>query len=317
MKKVKILITPGDAAGVGPEVALKASRATDYGLRARDYVFTGPKWLWKQTADSFSLPLPESFLDVPSLKDIPETKIEFGEVSEILAKIAMECVRIAAESCVKKEADAMVTAPFTKAGIHLAGYKYQGHTDFLAEITKTKKHAMMLSSNNLRVLMVTHHQSLLSVPGDLSIENIIEKIELAHFAGKKLGITNPKIAVCGLNPHSGELGAFGNEEIEVISPAINEAQKSGINAEGPVPADTVFLRAANSEFDFVIAMYHDQGLIPVKLNGLAKVVNTTLGLPIIRTSPGHGSAYDIAGKGMADESSMAEAINMAIKFCKN
>jgi len=315
MKELKILITPGDAAGVGPEVALKAARATDNGTRTTGYKFVGPKWLWKQTSENLSIPMPKNCLEVPALKEIPETDIKFGKISGTWGKVAMECVRFAAETCLKKEADAMVTAPFTKAGIHLAGYKYQGHTDFLAEITKTKKHAMMLSSNNLRVLMVTHHQSLLSVSASLSIENIFEKIELAHLAGKKLGITNPKIAVCGLNPHSGELGAFGNEEAEFITPAILEARKCGIISEGPIPADTVFLRAVKGEFDFVVAMYHDQGLIPVKLHGFDKGVNTTLGLPIIRTSPGHGSAYDIAGKGKADESSMAEAINMAERFC--
>jgi len=317
-KKIyKILLTPGDAAGIGPEVALKAEVSrTSKCEQSSALCFIGPKWLWKQTAEHFSLPLPENILEVPALKNIPETKIEFGKAAKIWGEIAMESVRFAAETCLKKDADAMVTAPLTKAGIHLAGYKYQGHTDFLAEITKTKKHAMMLSSKNLRVLMVTHHQSLKSVSDSLSIENISEKIELANLAGKKLGINNPRIAVCGLNPHSGEAGAFGTEEIKIISPAILQAKKSGINVEGPIPADTVFLRAVNNEFDFVIAMYHDQGLIPVKLHGFNEGVNTTLGLPIIRTSPGHGSAYDIAGTGKADKTSMLEAINMASKFCK-
>ncbi len=314
MKKLKILLTPGDAAGIGPEVALKATLTPDNGLRITDYVFIGPKWLWEQTSDYFSLPLPKNILEVPALKNITETKIDFGKAAGIWGKIAMECVRFAAETCLKKEADAMVTAPFTKAGIHLAKYKYQGHTDFLAEITNTQKHAMMLSSKKLCVLMVTHHQSLESVSDSLSIENIFEKIELANLAGKKLRINNPKIAVCGLNPHSGESGAFGTEEIKIISPAILQAKKSNIIVEGPIPADTVFLRAVKGEFDFVIAMYHDQGLIPVKLHGFDEGVNTTLGLPIIRTSPGHGSAYDIAGTGKSNETSMLEAINMATKF---
>ena len=318
-KKIKILLTPGDATGIGPEVALKAAESSLSSVLcppSSTFCFIGPKWLWKQTAEHFSLPLPEDILEVPTLKNIPETKIEFGKAEKIWGEIAMESVRFAADTCLKNEADAMVTAPLTKAGIHLAGYKYQGHTDFLAEITKTKKHAMMLSSKNLRVLMVTHHQSLKSVSDSLSIENIFEKIELANLAGKKLGINYPKIAVCGLNPHSGEAGAFGTEEIKIISPAILQAKKSDIIVEGPIPADTVFLRAVKGEFDFVIAMYHDQGLIPVKLHGFDEGVNTTLGLPIIRTSPGHGSAYDIAGTGKADETSMLEAIKMATKFSK-
>jgi len=311
-KNLKILLTPGDAAGIGSEVALKSE--VNRSSKCDDLGFIGPKWLWQQIASHFSLPEPENILEVPALKNIPETKISFGKVERIWGEIAMECVRFAAQTCLKNQADAMVTAPLTKAGIHLAGYKYQGHTDFLAEITKTSKHAMMLSSKNLRVLMVTHHQSLKSVSESLSIENIFEKIELANLTGKKFGIDNPKIAVCGLNPHSGENGAFGIEEIKFISPAILKAKNLKINVKGPVPADTVFLRAVNGEFDFVIAMYHDQGLIPVKLHDFEKGVNTTLGLPIVRTSPGHGSAYDIAGTGIANETSMIEAIKMAKKL---
>jgi 4-hydroxythreonine-4-phosphate dehydrogenase len=173
---------------------------------------------------------------------------------------------------------------------------------------------MMLSTGNLRVLLVTHHQSILSVPDSLTIEKITEKIELAYECGKKLNIENPRIAVCALNPHAGENCAFGDEEERIISPAIEISHENKINVTGPYPSDTLFYRAAKGEFDFVIAMYHDQGLIPVKLIGFENGVNTTLGLPFVRTSPDHGSAYDIAGKGIANPESMISAIEMAIRL---
>jgi len=306
-----VLITPGDIAGVGPEVAVKALSDRDFGC---EFKLVGPEWLWSQTAKKFSVSIDTAYIDVPSLSNIPEQKINYGEISADFGIIAMECLHAAAEECFKNKAAAIVTAPLTKAGIHLAGYKYQGHTDFLAEISNTPKHAMMLSTGNLRVLLVTHHQSILSVPNSLSPEKIIEKIELAYKCGEKLNIENPKIAVCALNPHAGENCAFGDEEERIISPAIKISRENKINVTGPYPSDTLFYRAANGEFDFVIAMYHDQGLIPVKLIGFENGVNTTLGLPFVRTSPDHGSAYDIAGKGIANPESMISAIEMAIKL---
>ncbi len=309
-----ILITPGDAAGIGPEVAIKALANRNFDC---NFKLVGPEWLWIQTSERFSVPINADFINVPSLSNIPEQKIKYGEISPMFGKIAMECLRTAAEECLNKKAAGIVTAPLTKAGIHLAGYKYQGHTDFLAEISNTPKHAMMLSTGNLRVLLVTHHQSILSVPNSLSTEKIVEKIELAYECGKKLNIESPKIAVCALNPHAGENCAFGDEEIRIISPAIKKLRENKINVTGPYPSDTLFYRAANGEFDFVVAMYHDQGLIPVKLIGFENGVNTTLGLPFVRTSPDHGSAYDIAGKGIANPESMISAIEMAIKLTFN
>ena len=310
-KSNSILITPGDFAGIGPEVALKALA----NFKSKfSFKLLGPKPLWKKTADSLNISLNFDFIDVPALNKFNAADFSFGKPNPALGKIAMETIRHAATLCLKKKAAAVVTAPLTKSGIHLAGYNYQGHTDFLADISNSKKHAMMLSAGNLRVLLVTHHQSVLSVPSSLSIEKITEKIELAHACGLKLNINNPKIAVCALNPHAGENGAFGSEEINTISPAINAAKNRGFNANGPFPADTLFYRAENGEFDFVIAMYHDQGLIPVKLIGFENGVNTTLGLPFVRTSPDHGSAYDIAGKAIANPSSMRAAIDMAIKL---
>ncbi len=307
-----ILITPGDAAGIGPEVALKATSELH---DAYPFLFVGPEWLWRSAGARFSLPVQAEFLDVPALSDMAPQPVIFGEVSATWGRVAMECVRVAAQACLDGSAAAVVTAPLTKAGIHAAGYAYRGHTDFLADITHTKRHAMMLSCGALRVLLVTHHQSISSVPESLTVSEICEKIELAHEAGGRLNIEAPRIAVCGLNPHAGEAGAFGDEERTVIAPAIDMARGKGINVSGPYPSDTVFHRALEGEFDFVVAMYHDQGLIPVKLHGFDQGVNTTLGLPIVRTSPDHGSAYDIAGRGTARATSMKAAIRMAAGLC--
>jgi len=306
-----VLITPGDIAGVGPEVALKAIASRDFNCK---FTLVGPEWIWKQIAEKFSVSINSDFLYVPSLSYIHKQKINYGGVSESFGSIAMECLRQAAKVCIDENNTAIVTAPLTKAGIHSDGYNYQGHTDFLAEISNAKKHAMMLSTGDLKVILVTHHQSILSVPTSLSLGNITDKIELAHECGKKLDIKNPKIAVCALNPHAGENCAFGDEEKKIISPAIEFLRNKNINVTGPYPSDTLFYRALNGEFDFVIAMYHDQGLIPVKLIGFENGVNTTLGLPFVRTSPDHGSAYDIAGKGIANPASMISAIEMAIKL---
>ena len=303
-----MLITPGDAAGIGPEVALKAARD----LRGEfPLAFVGPAWLWQQAAQHFTLPAPHDYQAVPALDDIIPERIAYGQLSPLWGRVAMECVRAAAEACLAGAAAAMVTAPLTKAGIHAAGYNYQGHTDFIAGVTRAPRHAMMLSSGPLRVLLVTVHQSLRSVPDALSASAILDTIELAHETGRRLRIAQPRIAVCALNPHAGEAGAFGTEEEHIIAPAIRAAQQRHLNASGPHPADTIFAAAVRGRYDFVVAMYHDQGLIPVKLFGFEQGVNTTVGLPIVRTSPDHGTAYDIAGANSADPSSMIAAIRMA------
>ena len=277
-------------------------------------VFVGPEWVWRQSAETVKLPVPSRFLAVPGLDDIAPCAIKYGTVSALWGRIAMECVRTAAEACLRGDAAAMVTAPLTKAGIRLAGYTFEGHTDFLAQVTGAKRHAMMLSAGPLRVVLATVHQSLRSVPDALTSAGILEKIELAHEAGVRMGMKVPRIAVCGLNPHAGESGAFGDEETKVIIPAIKSAQQQGLSVSGPHSPDIIYREARNGMHDFVIAMYHDQGLIPVKLLDFDHGVNTTLGLPIVRTSPDHGSAYDIAGKGVARADSMVEAIRAAVQM---
>ena len=306
-----LLITPGDAAGVGPEVALKAIQALGGSL---PLVCVGPAWLWTASAEALHLPVPGRLQEVPCLGGIEPRAIEYGKVSEVWGRIAMECVRAAAEACMRGSAGAMVTAPVTKEGIHLAGYDCEGHTDFIAGVTNAERHAMMVSAGPLRVVLATVHQALRDVPGALTADGIFDTIELAREAGTKMGIAQPRIAVCGLNPHAGESGAFGDEEEEIILPAIHAAQLNGWAVSGPHPADSVFRAAREGTYDFVIALYHDQGMIPVKLIDPDHGVNLTLGLPIVRTSPAHGSAYDIAGKGVARHGSMVEAITVAARL---
>jgi 4-hydroxythreonine-4-phosphate dehydrogenase len=213
--------------------------------------------------------------------------------------------------------DAITTAPINKESIALAGYTHPGHTEILAERTGTTKKVMMLAGGPLRVALVTIHVGLAEVPGLLSAEKIFDTIRITNEALVNLfGVARPRIAVCGLNPHAGEGGRFGSEEARLIQPAIERAQAEGVDCSGPHPPDTVFHRAAKGSFDAVVAMYHDQGLIPLKLLAFESGVNITLGLPIIRTSVDHGTAFDIAGQGIANPDSMVEAIKLAACFAR-
>jgi 4-hydroxythreonine-4-phosphate dehydrogenase len=211
---------------------------------------------------------------------------------------------------------AIVTGPIHKESLNQAGYHYPGHTELLAERTGTAHYAMMLATGNLRVVLVTIHVALREAIVQVNEERILRAIELAHQVGLLLGIEHPRIAVPGLNPHAGEGGMFGREEIEIIAPAIAKARAAGWDAQGPFPADTVFYRAAQGQFDFVTPMYHDQGLIPIKLLGFDKGVNVTLGLPIIRTSVDHGTAFGKAWQFRAEASSLREAIALAAQMAR-
>ena len=213
--------------------------------------------------------------------------------------------------------DAIVTAPISKASWKLAGAEWPGHTELLAAKCKSPRKVMMFAAGPLKIALATIHIALLDLRNKFTIGCVYEPIDLLNTALQEyFGIKNPKIAVAGLNPHAGEGGQFGDEEQRIISPAILIAQEMGIKCSGPYPADTLFVRAASGEFDGVVAMYHDQGMIPVKMLAFKDAVNITIGLPIIRTSPAHGTAFDIAGKGVADESSMKAAIKLAIEMVK-
>lgn len=292
---MKIGITIGDQAGIGQEIINKAiKKFTDV-----DFEIIGT-----------ILP-----------------NIEYGKVSEDAGFNAGEAIEKAVKMALSGEIDAIVTAPINKEGLKLGGWDYPGHTEMLADLTQTKDYAMMLVHGNLRVVHVTTHVSLREALDLITTELIYKKIHIAHKGCRQLGINNPRIAIAALNPHSGDGGLFGKEEIEIIQPAIRNAQASGFNiASKPIPADVVFAKALGGEYDCVVAMYHDQGHIPIKTVGFkwgnsewSKIdgVNITFGLPIIRTSPDHGVAYGKAGKNIADETSMISAIKLAIELVKN
>ncbi len=211
--------------------------------------------------------------------------------------------------------DAIVTAPISKEAWALAGFRWPGHTELFAARFKAKRQAMAFVSPRLKVVLATAHIPLMSIRDHLTIGRVHEPIVLGHELGQQLGIAKPRIAVCGLNPHAGERGIFGDEEIRIITPAITMARSNGIDVHGPFPGDTIFIDAAAGNWDLVIAMYHDQGLIPVKLLGFDSAVNVTLGLPIVRTSPDHGTAFGISGKNRASEGSMRAAIELAVRLC--
>lgn len=239
--------------------------------------------------------------------DLPD----YGQESEVAGRAAAAAITRAIDLCRQGTVAAMVTAPINKASFDLAGVPYPGHTEMLAELGGAPDVAMMLANDEIRTVLVTIHVSLRQAIEDADFDAQMRAIRLAHQACLEVGIAKPRVAVCGLNPHAGEGGLFGTEEIEIIAPAVEAAQAEGIDASGPWPGDTVFMQARNGHFDVVVAQYHDQGLIPVKYLGVDKGVNVTLGLPFVRTSPDHGTAFDIAGQGIADPSSMLLALDYA------
>jgi 4-hydroxythreonine-4-phosphate dehydrogenase len=221
----------------------------------------------------------------------------------------------AVELCVGGQVAAMVTGPISKELMHQAGYQFEGHTELLAHLTGTQDYVMMLAGDRLRVSLVTIHCALAEVPGRLTKNLIVKTISITYRSLERdFGIDKPRIAVAALNPHAGESGLFGREDKTIVSPAVEAARDGGLPVEGPFPADTVFYHASTGRYDAVVAMYHDQGLIPLKLLHFSDAVNISLGLPIIRTSVDHGTAYDIAGKGVADPSSLIAALKMAAKI---
>lgn len=240
--------------------------------------------------------------------------LAWGQVDARAGRCAYEAVCLAIDDAMAGRLRAIVTAPLNKRAMHAAGVDFPGHTEILAKRSGTKHVAMMLANNELKVLLATIHVALADVPGLITTELELRSIRLAHQACVQAGIGQPRVAVAGLNPHAGEDGKFGREEIDTICPAIEIARKEGIDASGPWPGDTVFMRARRGEFDIVVAQYHDQGLIPIKYLGVDEGVNVTVGLPFVRTSVDHGTAFDIAGKGVADAASLRCAVNLAIQL---
>ena len=334
MERLPVIgITMGDPLGIGPEVLVKALRYPAVRRLAR-FVVYGRNETIMAAADRADAPLDWFRVDAASER-AQEGSVLAPLVLDYTAEGLLDVTRpgptrfggILSKAFVEdaitdalrpdgdpRRLDAIVTGPISKESWALAGFKWPGHTELLAFRTKAKRHAMMFSSPRLRVALATAHLPLMDVRNVLTIGRVHDPIDLGHQFCRQLGIAKPRIAVCGLNPHAGENGMFGDEEQRIIGPAIDAARRTGIDAHGPFPADTVFIAAAAGDWDLVVAMYHDQGLIPVKLLGWDKAVNVTVGLPIVRTSPDHGTAFDIAGQGKASEGSMKAAIELAVRL---
>ena len=323
-------ISLGDVTGIGPEVALKAV-AAEAANDDTKYLFIGDEKILQSLNEKLSLKLPlkifsdckaagKFFAANPFADKLPEN-LPAG--SPIAANAAIANLHNGAERCLRGELDALVTAPVNKEAIIRAGHKnFVGQTEFLSELANTKRTAMMLLGHDeknrwLRVALATIHIPIKTVSEKLTAEKITLAIELATQACRDLQLPHAKIAVAGLNPHAGEGGEFGDEEIKIITPTVLALQKKGFDVVGPLSGDTVFHYALQGDFDAVVAMYHDQGLAPLKAVAFDTGVNWTLGLPFIRTSPDHGTAYDIAGKGIANPSSMIAAIRLAKQLAKN
>ena len=308
-RPLRIGITLGDINGIGPEIALKAI-AQNRWPAGIEFICYGPAEIFGQQAARFKIPPPTCHDAEPN----PKLKWQPGKISANAGRAAAAAIRTAVADAIAGDIDAIVTAPISKEGFHKAGVNYPGHTEMLAQLCGTERFAMMLFGGPLRVVLATRHIPISEVPRLLTAAALREQIELTAESLPWLGASRARVAVCGLNPHAGEGGDIGCEEIETIAPVIRALKRKGLRVSGPHPGDTVFHSAARGDYDAVVAMYHDQGLAPLKLIAFDSGVNVTLGLPIVRTSPDHGTAYDIAGKNKANPSSMTEAVRWAIKL---
>lgn len=322
-----IAITIGDFNGIGSEVALKAAAHASI-RKLCTPLLVGPSNVFEHVRASYKIRMKlgkvvfpwknSSTTPVLDVGDGLWADIRYGQVTKAAGKSAGVAIEKAVELCTTGKAAAMVTAPVSKEAMQLAGYNFPGQTEMIALLSRSSKVAMMLVSEKMRIGLVSIHTPLRSVPDHLSKDKILEKTKIvAESLTRNFRIQKPKIAILGLNPHAGEQGILGSEEKEIIIPAVEELKQAGIDAKGPFSADAFFGTGSYRSYDAILAMYHDQGLIPVKMSSFGKTVNFSAGLNMIRTSPGHGTAFDIAGKGSADISSMLEAIKLAVRFTKN
>jgi len=327
MHRPVIAVTMGDPCGVGPEIISKALvnatvRAAcrpvvigDCAAMERAVALTGGRQRvvalagtgWTELDDCDTIPVLQTGV-------LSDRDMVYGEPTVATGEAVYRYITAAAELCMSGRVSAMATAPINKEVLNRAGYSYPGHTELLAELTGTDDFVMMLAGDRLRVTLVTIHEALSAVPALLSVEKVLTTIRITHRDVARYFRPGPRIAVLALNPHCGEGGLFGDEESAIIEPAIEKARREGIDAHGPLSADTLFHFAARGDYDAVVCMYHDQGLIPLKLLHFDDGVNITLGLPIIRTSVDHGTAYGIAGRGVASAASMTAAITIAAKM---
>jgi 4-hydroxythreonine-4-phosphate dehydrogenase len=320
--KPKLAITMGDINGIGPEILAKALASEDL-MVAFQPIVIGSVAAYNE-ARAFAPSAPDARL-IASLGEVAgdantvpfidggftAPEVQPGRLDAEAGRCAVEWVKLAVQLATAGDVDAIVTCPLNKEGIHKAGYTYAGHTELIAEETGAEHFRLCLFSSTLRIIHNSTHCSLQQAIGLANTDRIITTIRIAHEALTKLDLPRRRIAVCGLNPHAGEAGAFGTEEIDEIQPAIEQCRAEGIDCTGPYPADTVFNSMVRGDFDMVVAMYHDQGHGPMKLVAMDEGVNVTLGVPIVRTSVDHGTAYDIAGRGIAREDSLHSAIALA------
>ncbi|MBN1867916.1 4-hydroxythreonine-4-phosphate dehydrogenase PdxA [Candidatus Sumerlaeota bacterium] len=339
-----VAISVGDPAGIGPEIAAKALAEPDLYDCARPLVVSDLGVMREairfsnlsldvRAVDDASIDDPSAgkyepgVLDVLDMRNVDLAALEYGTIAAESGRAAFECVRKVIELALAGKVHATVTGPIHKESINLAGFHYAGHTEIYADLTGTKDYTMMLADGPFRVVHVSTHCALREACDRVKKERVLKVIELGCDALKKLGIAGPRIAVAGLNPHCGEGGLFGREDVEEIRPAVEEARARGIEVEGPLPGDTVFCKMKGGQYDMVVAMYHDQGHIPAKLAGFEyrsdsdawtamSGVNVTLGLPIVRTSVDHGVAFDRAGQGRSNPQSMIQAIRLAAQLAR-
>lgn len=329
MTKPLIAITMGDPTGIGPEIIARALARREIREVCRPLVIGDAAALSRGiavTRESLEIEMVTSGEHLPErgpatvqlypLSHLSPEDLEFGKPTAASGEAMFRYIVEAARMCMSGEASAMATAPINKEALNRAGHHYPGHTELLAELTSTSEFVMMLAGERLRVALVTIHEALADVPQLVTYDKVLSTIRITHADLQNYFCRNPRIAVLALNPHCGEGGLFGHEEEKIIGPAVTEARRGGIDAVGPLSADTLFHFAADGQYDAVVCMYHDQGLIPLKLLHFDDGVNVTLGLPIIRTSVDHGTAYNLAGTGAASAESMVAAIRMAAKMAK-
>jgi 4-hydroxythreonine-4-phosphate dehydrogenase len=335
-----IAISAGDPAGIGPEICVKALSDSTLYREARPLVICDPEIIRKAVdvcdpgLEMHAIDTPGQgrysygSIDVLQMHNVDREEFRYGEVSPMCGKASFEYVKKAIDLAMNGDVGATVTGPINKESLNRAGIRYPGHTEIYAHFTATKNYAMMLADKDFRVIHVSTHVSMLDAIRAITRERVLNVIRLADEALRNMGITVPRIAVNGLNPHAGEHGLFGREEIDEIIPAIEAARQEGILADGPHPPDTIFPKMKGGQYDIVVCMYHDQGHIPTKLTGFRynhdkevwegmSGVNITLGLPIVRVSVDHGTAFDKAGDGSANPESMVQAIQYATKLAKN
>ncbi len=331
---MNLAITQGDPAGIGPEIIVAGWKEIVTVTSANPIVFGHPEILRKAAtlrkvdltvveSNDFSTQASANVLPCVNVVDDSALRIAYGQIDACAGKAAYDAIDSSIEAVKAGRAAAIITAPIQKEAMNLAGYHYPGHTELLAEKCGVSDFAMMLylgagtslkGKDGLAVVHVTLHTAMRNVFDEITVESVLQKSRLIHEFMSKIKRSQPRIGVCSLNPHAGENGLFGDEEIRILRPAVELARQEGLDIDGPFPADTIMVQAQNGRFDAVVAMFHDQGHIALKLLGLNRAVNITLGLPIIRTSVAHGTAFDLAGKGLADPGSLVEAVRVAFRL---